>query len=271
MKPVFNHFLVFLIAILFLNGPSFSSGRDIKEDNINVEPIQGKPHHYSVNIKFSKIDKVLIGTTINAESLGQKKHSYVLSPNEWSYDYNNNLLIINKDVDQSIYIVRVIGKYQTPICIIPNEVIDPSSIRFVVNGKIGIQEKDFKYDKVNNNIELMACKTGQEKYIIQFRHADGSASIGSASITDLTLPLLKYLDFPIEGNSVSRDNTGLKFSPKSFSYRSVWMVQLIPVKDGYPGHDLLSGFKWDAKNNELTLDTPVDTEKFNLMIYGEID
>jgi len=270
MKQVFNYSLVFII-ILLLSGPLFSSGRYIKEDNVNVEQIPGKPHHYSVNIKFIKIDKVLVSTTISAESLGQKKESYGFSSNEWSYDYNSNLLIIDKDIDQSKFIVRVIGKYKTPICIIPSEAINQSSIRFVVNGKIGISEKDFKYDKAKNIIELTACPTGKEKYIIQFDYAEGVGSIGSANVPDLTLPLLKYLNFPIEGNAISLDNKGLRFSSKDLNYKSVWLVQLIPTSDGYVGQELLSGFKWDVKKKVLTLDKPVNTKKFNLMIYGEID
>lgn len=263
--------LVTLSILFFQVTTVFSSDREIKEDNINVEPIEGKPQHYSVNIKFSRIDKVLVRTTITAESSGQKKESFILPKNEWNYSYDYNRLVVTRAIDDFKYIIRVIGKYQTPICIIPNEPIDSSHIRLVVDGKIGIPDKDYRYNKDKNMIELMACKTGKEKYIIAYDYTKGCASIGSASTSDLTLPLLKYLNFPIEGNSVALDKTGLKFTTKDFYFKSVWMVQLIPTDDGYTGQDLHSGFQWDPIKRELTLDKPVDTEKFTLMIYGEID
>ncbi|GEM_PF-690477 len=260
------------LSIMFLQTDTvFSSDREIKEDNVNVEPIEGKPQHYSVNIKFSRIDKVLVRTTINAESSGQEKESFTLSKNEWYYSYDNNRLVVRRPIDNSKYIIRVIGKYQTPICIIPNEPIDSSHVRFVVDGRIGIPDKDYRYNKDKNTIELTACKTGKEKYIIAYDYTKGCASIGSASTSDFTLPLLKHLNFPIEGNSVSLDNTGLRFTTKDLHFKSVWMVQLIPVSDGYTGQDLHSGFTWNSNKNELTLDKPVDTEKFTIMIYGETD
>lgn len=262
--------LAVLSMIFILTETVFSSAREIKEDNVNVEPIEGKPQHYSVNIKFSRIDKVLVRTTINAESSGLKKHSFILPQKEWHYSYENNRLVVYRAIDDTKYIIRVIGKYQTPICIIPNEPIDSSHIRLVVDGSIGIPDKDYRYDKDKNTIELTACKTGKEKYIIAYDYTKGCASIGSASTSDLTLPLLKHLNFPIEGNSVSLDNTGLRFAPKDLRFKSVWMVQLIPASEGYTGQDLRSGFTWDSDKNELTLDKPVDIEKFTLMIYGEI-
>ena len=271
MKRIHSSTFLFLSVICFLISPLLSSGREIKEDNINVEPIEGSPNHYSVNIKFSRIDKVLIRTTLIAESSGQKKESYTLPEKEWHYNQDKNLLVVSRAVDNSKYIIRVAGRYETPISIIPDKKIDPSSIRLVVNGRIGIHNKDYRYNRKKNIIELTACQTGKEKYIVVYNYTGGGASIGSAGMSDLTLPLLKHINFPVEGNSLPSDQTGLRFSPVDVSFRHVWMVQLIPAGDGYTGEDLLSGFKWDQVKKELILDNPVDIKKYTLMIYGEVD
>jgi len=259
-------------AVMFSHNRNiFPYELNIKDDNINAEPIHDKPHQYSVNIKFSRIKKVLVSTNIAVEASGQKREVYTLLKKEWNYDYDRNILVINRDIDDSKYIVRVTGKYRTPVLIIPSTEINSSSIRFVVNGKIGIKGKDYRYDETHNVIELPACKTGKEKFIINYDYTGGSSSIGSAGMAELTLPLLRYLNFPIKGNAVLMDNKGLKFSPGDIHYKSVWLVQLIPVKDGYTGRDIITGFHWNQGRNELTLDTPVDTQRFSIMIYGEAE
>ena len=139
----------------------------------------------------------------------------------------------------------------------------------MIDNKIGISGKDYHYDRSKNSIQLIACKTGQEKYFIQFRVSGGSVSIGSASTSELTLPLLKYLNFPVDGNAACIDSSGLRFSPQGINFKSVWLVQLIPTGDGYTGRDILSNFCWDAKKNELILEEPVDAKRFSIMIYGE--
>ncbi|PKL16327.1 MAG: hypothetical protein CVV49_16780 [Spirochaetae bacterium HGW-Spirochaetae-5] len=243
----------------------------ITRDDINVEPIEGMPRHYSVNIKFASIETVTVSTTIVSESLGREKKRFELTKNEWSYNPEKNVLITEKDIDDGNFIVRVSGKYITPLRIIPVEKPDPEKIRFVIDSRIGIYGKDYFYDNVKNEIELTACKTGQEKYIIEYAHSGGSASIGSMSMSDLNRTLLKYLDWPVSGNAVKIDREGYYFSPLDDRYRSVWLVQLIPAEDGYNGIDLRSGFKWDSAENELKFDAPVDTDKFSVLILGETE
>ena len=139
----------------------------------------------------------------------------------------------------------------------------------MIDGHIGVQGKDFLYDNVKNEIELVNCKTGSENYILQYRNSKGCASIGSMNSSSLTRSLLQYLEWPTEGNTVPLDRDGLRFSPRDTTFKSVWLVQFIPTGDGYTGKDSLSGFHWDSVKNELTLDEPVDTEKFSVMILGE--
>ncbi len=76
------------------------------------------------------------------------------------------------------------------------------------------------------------------------------------------------MEWPLEGYTEKKDGRGLVFSAKDNHYSSVWMVMLLPVKEGYGGMDLRSGFSWDTGKNELTLEKPVDTEKFSVYILG---
>lgn len=268
---------LFVLIFIIIAVAGFSTERDIAEnknipfDDINSEPVPGKPREYTVNIKFTKIETVTVGTTLAAESLGIKRHRYNLSNSEWKYDPNTNVLRLNKDIDTSNYIVRVKGKYLTPVRVIPAEKIDPEQIRFVVDGRIGIPGKDFVYDSAANEIELLSCTTGKEKYIVQYAYPSGGASIGSMSVSDLSLPLLKYLDWPVKGNTVKLDQDGFYFSPSEGHFRSVWLVQLIPTGEGYNGLDITSGFTWDIKKNELKLESPVDSVKFSVFILGETE
>lgn len=262
-----------VLAIIFMSSLPFriaySSDAVIPSDDINVEPIPGDTHHYSVNIKFDTIESVTVSTTIVAESLGIKHESYDLQKNEWDYDPVGNILHAGREIDNTNYIVRVTGRYRTPLCIITNEKIDPAKIRLVIDGRIGIPGKDYHYDSIKNEIELITCKTGKENYILQYHYSQGSASIGSMNSSGFTRSLLKYLEWPTEGNAVQLDQKGLRFSPRETVYKSVWLVQLLPAGDGYTGRDILSGFHWDSIKNELTFNEPVDTEKYSVMILGE--
>jgi len=269
MKRFYYTVLVIVSLFAFPSRIAISSEKMISSDDINVEPILNEPRKYSVNIKFNTIDSVMVSTTIVAESLGIKHERFYLQNSEWNYDSGKNILYLQRDIDTANYIVRVSGRYRTPLCIITNEKIDPAKIRLVIDGHIGVPGKDFRYDAVKNEIELVTCKTGSENYILQYQYSQGAASIGSMNTSGLTLSLLKYLGWPTEGNTITIERNGLRFSPRDTVYKSVWMVQLIPVRDGYTGKDILSGFRWDSIKNELTLDEPVDTEKFSVMILGE--
>jgi hypothetical protein len=271
MKRLFLTILVSVTMGIFLSGNVLSEQRALNSNDINAEPLPDNPRNYSVNIKFSKIDSVKVSTTIVAESLGKKRDSYVLPGKEWSYNFDKNILTIGRDIDNKDYIVRVTGKYITPLRIIPAEKIDYKKIRFVVNGRIGVYGKDYRYDSVKNEIELLSCTTGDEKYIVEYQYSNGAASIGSINVDDLNRKLLKYLDWPLEGNTVLTDTEGFCFSPLETKYKSVWMVQLIPAGDGYNGMSILKDFNWDRKNNKLTLIDPVDTKRFSVLILGEAE
>lgn len=271
MRRIILIFLIVMFTGIYISENAFSEDRAVYRNDINAEPLPDKPGHYSVNIKFTKIDSVKVSTTIAAESLGVKHESYVLPEDEWSYDSDKNILSVGRDIDNRDYIIRVTGKYLTPLRIIPAEKIDHKKIRFVVNGGIGAYGKDYRYDSVKNEIELMACRTGDEKYIVEYQYSNGAASIGSINVDDLNRQLLKYLDWPLEGNTVSLDSEGFIFSPREIKYRSVWMVQLIPSGNGYNGMSILKDFNWDRKNNKLTLVDPVDTKRFTVMILGEVE
>lgn len=271
MKRLAVLMLIIISAAIYSAEDVFSAEGKNYPDDINVEPLQDNPRHYSVNIKFSVIDSVKVSTTIAAESLGRKRESYNLAKGLWSYDPDKNILAVTADIDNRDFIVRVTGRYITPLRIIPADKIDRKTIRFVVEGRIGVYGKDYKYDNVKNEIELTACRKGDEKYVVEYRYNRGASSIGSIRIDDLNRSLLKYLGWPIEGNTVSLDSKGVSFSPRVYKYKSVWMVQLIPSGDGYNGKSMLSGFFWDKENYRLTLDEPVDTGKYSVYILGEFE
>ena len=271
MKRLIVLIMILAVVGVYPAGTVFSEEKAVYHDDINVDPIPDKPRNYSVNIKFNIIESVKVSTTLVAESLGKKHKSYNLQKNEWKYNPHTNILSVTRDIDNTDYIVRVTGKYLTPLRIIPVEKIDYNQIRLVIDGRIGVYGKDFRYDSDKDEIELMACKTGDEKYILEYKHLNGAASIGSVNIDGLNRSLLKYLEWPIEGNAVSLDHKGLVFLPNEFKYKSVWLVQLIPTGDGYNGISILSGFHWDSKQNRLTMDVPVDTEKYGVLILGEIE
>jgi len=269
MKRNFYWALVIMSLYFFPFNDAISSDKVIPSNDINAEPVPGQKGHYLVNIKFDIIESVTVSTTIVAESLGIKHENCGLQKNEWDYDSGKNILHTSREIDNTNYIVRVNGRYRLPLCIIVNEKIDSENIRLVIDGRIGIPGKDFCYDSVKNEIELISCKTGSENYILQYRYSKGCASIGSMNSSGMTRSLLEYLEWPVEGNTVQLDQKGLCFSPRDTGYKSVWMVQFIPTGYGYTGKDNLSGFHWDNIKNKLTLDEPVDTEKFSVMILGE--
>ncbi len=264
-----NLYALIVLLFVFSFNDITASDKAKFNDGINVEQLSDKPHQYSVCLKFDSIESVTVGTTIIAESLGIKHESYSLQKSEWSYNSENNLLHLDREIDSSKYIVSVTGKYRIPLSVVPVEKIDSAKIRFIVDGRIGIPDKDFRYDQIKNEIELLSCTTGKENYILQYRLSQGSASIGSMSTSLLTRSLLEYLEWPTDGNTIPLDRSGLRFSPQEKKYKSVWMVQFLPVGYGYTGKDQLSGFYWDTVKNELILDEPVDTEKYSVMILGE--
>jgi hypothetical protein len=51
----------------------------------------------------------------------------------------------------------------------------------------------------------------------------------------------------------------------------VWMVQLVPLGDGYAGCDLRSGFRWNAALRQVVFVGPVDVKKYAVMVYGVLD
>jgi hypothetical protein len=238
--------------------------------NLNAEQIGNTGHAYFLAIRFSSIDSVSIYTSISARSLGYEKKKDVLSPDEWKYNSLNGVLTIERDVDNKTSIVRAEGKFQTPMCILLQNPTDPSKIRVAVDGKICVAGTDYCYDGNSREIRVPACPSGDEKYFLQFPSGDGAVSIGSMSAGDFTLKLRKYFELPLEGNVISSDGSGLRFTPSdALRYKSVWMVQLIPLKDGYGGKDQYSGFSWNAEKNELFLEERVDLTKYSVYILGE--
>ncbi|MBN2038874.1 MAG: hypothetical protein JW864_02465 [Spirochaetes bacterium] len=269
MKKIIIFLMVFTSINISYSGNIFSLENHNLLDDINAEPFLNKPHYYIIGIKFSTIESVKIHTNIIAESRSEKKEDIILPDDIWTYNSEKNLLIINRDVDESKYIVRVFGKYQLPLCIVPFEKIIPEKIRLVVEDRIGIEGKDYIYNELKNEIQLCSCKTGKEKYFLNYDYNNGGGCISSTSISTFTRSLLIHLNCPYDGNSAPLDNEGISFSPHSSQYKNVWLVQLLPKKDGYTGKEMRGGFHWDASRNKLLFDIPVDTRKFSVLIYGE--
>jgi hypothetical protein len=260
--------VMFLSLILCSDLKAADAG--VPSQNLNAEQIGNTGRAYFLAIRFSSINAVSIYTSISAQSLGYEKKKDVLSPDEWKYDSLTGVLTIERDVDNKVSIVRAEGEFQTPMCILLQNSTDPSKIRAAVNGKICVAGTDYFYDENSREIKLAACPSGNENYFLQFPSGDGAVSIGSMGAGDFTLTLRKYFELSLEGNMISPDGSGVKFIPsEAVHYKSVWGVQLFPLRDGYGGKDLLSGFSWSTEKNELVLDECVDLTKYSVYMYGE--
>ena len=241
----------------------------VNSHNLNAEPVGGSHGFYALAVKFKSVEKVSISTMLPAESLGRKHETIILSRNEWFFDYKTGLIEIKRKIDDSVYIVRAEGKFETPLTVKVSGGDKASAIRFVYNGKIGKSGTDFSYDEKMNEIKLFPCVTGDEKYMLQYSTSKGACSIGSMSSSDMTREIRAYFEWPLDGNSRAIDGSCRKFSPVNAPFRGVWLVHLLPRSDGYFGKDIIKGFTWDETANILILPETVDLDKYDVYIFGE--
>lgn len=237
--------------------------------NLNAEPVEGSPGRYLLAIKFKSVDSVSVSTMLPAESPGRKHETVILPRNEWNYDDKRGLIEVKRKIDNSACLVRAEGKFETPLCVKVTGGEKAAKIRLVYNGKIGKAGADYSYDEKKNEIKLLSCVTGDEKYLLQYSTSKGACSIGSMSSSDLTREHRAYFEWPVDGNASAIDETCCKFSPKNSFYKSVWFVQLLPKNNGYFGKDIINDFRWDAVTNVLILSEPVDIDKYEVYIFGE--
>lgn len=241
----------------------------VNSHNLNAEPVEGSPGFYALAVKFKSVEKVSISTMLPAESLGRKHETITLPGNDWSYDEKTGLIELKRKIDDSVYIVRAEGKFETPLTVKVSAGEKASNIRFVYNGKIGKSGTDFSYDEKMNEIKLFPCVTGDEKYMLQYSTSKGACSIGSMSSSDMMREIRAYFEWPLDGNSRAIDASCRKFSPVNASFSGVWLVHLLPRRDGYFGKDIIKGFRWDESSNILFLSEPVDLDKYDVYIFGE--
>jgi hypothetical protein len=52
----------------------------------------------------------------------------------------------------------------------------------VIEGRIGLSGKDYRYNEATGEIELDSCQSGDERYILAWRHGEGGTSIGSTAV-----------------------------------------------------------------------------------------
>lgn len=265
MKHCIVLILASAIMIPLLSDSRLSASEKTAPDNINVEEIPGTTGKYLVNIKFTEIDAVSVYAF---PKTAQKQKALTLQAGAWSYDKDSDILTVNEKIDAN-RIIRVSGKYQTPLCIIAHGITDPAEIRMVVEGHIGVEGKDYLYDAASHRITLSNCTTGKESYILQYPRGGGASSIGSISPASLDRKQLQHMRWPLEGNTDPIGSDGRRFSLRDGHFSSVLFVQLIPAEDGYTGHDLQTGFLWDGMKGVLTLDSPVDLKKYSVFICGE--
>ena len=241
----------------------------VNSQNLNAEPLEGSPGFYTLAVKFKSVEKVSISTMLPAESLGKKHETIVLARKDWRYDEKTGLIELQRKIDDSVYIVRAEGKFETPLRVKVAGGEKASNIRFVYNGKIGKSGADFSYDEKMNEIKLFPCVKGDEKYMLQYSTSKGACSIGSMSSSDMTREIRAYFEWPLDGNARAIDASFRKFSPVNASFSGVWLVHLLPRHDGYFGKDIIKGFTWDETANILILPEPVDLDKYDVYIFGE--
>ncbi len=237
--------------------------------NLNAELVEGSPGRYLLAIKFKSVDRVSVSTMLPAESSGRKHETVILPRNEWNYDDKTGLIEVKRKIDNSACLVRAEGKFETPLCVKVTGGEKAAKIRLVYNGKIGKAGADYSYDEKKNEIKLLSCVTGDEKYLLQYSTSKGACSIGSMSSADMTREIRAYFEWPLDGNATAIDDSCRKFSSKNVSFKGVWLVQLLPKNNGYFGKDIINDFKWDAVANVLILSEPVDIDKYEVYIFGE--
>lgn len=259
---------VYALFMLFLSAGFGSSADGKNRQTLNLEPVTGDPHSFHCVIRFKTVDRVYLSTLLSAVSDGRERETVELRKEEWKYDPTTGVFAITREIDTSVYIPVADGKYETPLCVVLREKIDPRAIRFAINGRIGDAGKDYAYRADANEIKLLSCATGDENYMLQFKTKDGVSSVSQGNPSEVTRELRAYFEWPLEGNTVPSGTDGKRFAPDGMKFRGVWLVELIPVKNGYKGKSLQSGFTWDAGNNELVLDEPVDTSKYSVYVFG---
>ncbi|HOF32968.1 MAG TPA: hypothetical protein PK624_03980 [Spirochaetota bacterium] len=260
-------FCLIALSFCFISSVVYSVQKS--PHNLNAEPVEGTQGRYFPAIKFKSIDSVSVSTMLPAESLGRKRETIILPRNQWIYDDKTGLIEVKRKIDNSAYIVRAEGKFETPLCVMVTGGEKASNIRFVCNGKIGKAGTDYSYDEKKNEIKLILCVKGDEKYMLQYSTSKGACSIGSMSSADMTREIRAYFEWPLDGNATAIDDSCRKFSSKNVSFKGVWLVQLLPKNNGYFGKDIINDFKWDAVSNVLILSEPVDTDKYDVYIFGE--
>lgn len=266
MKHVLSS--IALLSLILAIAGCGDTGSKKNRQTLNLEPVAGSPHSFHCAIRFKTVDKVYLRTQISAESSGHARETINLTKNEWKYDPSTGVFSIKRDIDSSVYIPVADGKYETPLCIVLREKIDPRTIRFAIDGKIGKEGKDYAYNSDKNEIRLMSCVTGDENYLLQFKTREGASSVCQGNPSEVTRELRAYFEWPLEGNTVVKGTDGKHFALEEGQFKNVWLVEFIPVKNGYKGKSLQTGFTWDGKHNELVLPEPVDTSKFAVYVFG---
>lgn len=254
---------------MFLLMTGFGHAGDAKNrQTLNLEQVAGNPHSYHCAIRFKSVDGVYIRTQISAEAAGHASEVLELGKDEWKYDTSTGLFSITRDIDTSVYIPVADGKYETPLRIVLREKIDPATIRFSVDGRIGEAEKDYTYHADKDEIILTSCVTGDENYMLQYGTKEGSSSVCQGNPSEVTREVRAYFGWPLEGNTIQVGTDGKRFALGEGKLKSVWMVEFIPLANGYKGKNLRDGFTWDAGKNELVIPEPVDTAKYSVFIFG---
>ena len=136
-------FKLCLIALSFCFISSVVYSVQKSPHNLNAEPVEGTQGRYFPAIKFKSIDSVSVSTMLPAESLGRKRETIILPRNQLIYDDKTGLIEVKRKIDNSAYIVRAEGKFETPLCVMVTGGEKASNIRFVCNGKIGKAGTDY--------------------------------------------------------------------------------------------------------------------------------
>jgi hypothetical protein len=263
MKPILSVIIICLLSC------ALHPDDTVKKQSINLEPVIGEGRLYSCAIVFRSVSRVYMTTHIPAASLGHPKEMIPLGKDEWRYDAASGQFEIQRDIDNSVYTLVAEGAYTTPIRIILNYMTDPSSVRFAIDGRIGKAGVDYRLTDEDTAVDLPGCVTGDENYMIQWRTTNGVSSVNNSNPSLLTRKLRAYFELPLDGNTVPVGSDGSLFSPRDGRYRSIWLVELIPLRDGYAGKNILTGFSWNAEKNELKLSEPVDLSRFSVYVFGE--
>lgn len=255
------------------NRGALDEAKDAAPDGINLEPIAGSPGAYLVNPAYEAVLSVALVELRLPKPGDAPRRVTALDDKEWSYDDKAGVLSLTRPIDDEAYMVRANGHFRYPLSFRMREGLDPASIRLLVDGKIGIDGVDYRFDPGTGVLTLLGTSPDTGWFGFSFAMLDGvsSGAIGDLGADRLTRAMRAHLGFPVDGNCAAVGDDGRLFrAPDDEAGEAPWLIELLPIAEGYVGaYSLSDGFRFDAATGIIELDEPIDPARF--AVYAHMD